>query len=630
MQCIETCRSRNKDYAVFNEVLKTCHCIHVLESDLEIIDNPYGCEDKHYKVFSTSVFPAPQSCDSLYFRKQVFFWDDYKLGNIAGTCPYSKPAELYYDSWDQKAEKLARTSLMFSDKVSVETPDQGVTVDYESSGAENIWSSSLHRVHLPWTMESGFRTGENRESLVFDFGQNKERSAVIWGMQFLTAQLAAKGAVTMKVSYRHEHDISAGGYTAGDWRSPHGTESGDLTFSFSAASLDSNGLYYFKQPPPNQQNNLIFVATEVKIILNSGYLNFDFLGTFYDHNTAVTGTKDGSDDDWNTRYIGDFWISEDSSESTITTPDENEAVSQCLALCSGSEVNSFYALRIKEFGKYKCKCLDLSFTSIVAEVSQLLDVKLLHVFFCQFQSNDYLWPLNEVKCPEATDQYITAFDGDSTLMDFLTTSTLSLWTNDGQMNDTQQRVNICNPDRIIDMVTLYLAHALGLNTNSIKENFVFEKTKTYVFPDSLYTGPAETFPPNISLTDFPNLEQTYWTIISQYTASSEPSLRAGKSAEWCWLLGKGLHDHCLLTSSSLNCSQDTCQTVWANFVEACHRVRSIDTSEAGYELCSWCSPDYPCLYQTYSQADLYQLYRLSVCGQSVSSLIHRVQVDPGL
>ena len=61
-------------------------------------------------------------------------------------------------------------------------------------------------------------------------------------------------------------------------------------------------------------------------------------------------------------------------------------------------------------------------------------------------------------------------------MEFLQTSTLSLWTNDGQMNDTQQRANICNPDRIIDIVTLYLAKALGLDTANIKDNFVFERT----------------------------------------------------------------------------------------------------------------------------------------------------------
>ena len=329
----------------------------------------------------------------------------------------------------------------------------------------------------------------------------------------------------MKLSYKHEPDITAGAYTSADWRKPVGTETGDLTFSITDADLDSNGLYYFKQPAPNQQKDLLFVATDVKVVLNSGYLNFDFLGTFYDQDTAVTGIKESSDDDWNYPYISDFWISEDSSESSITTTDETTALTNCLATCAASGGNSFYGLRMTEFGRYRCKCLDLSLSPLMVEVNPP-SVQIFHsVTAALFQSTDYQFPLNEVKCPEATDQYTAGFEADSALMSFLKTSTLSLLTTEGQMNDTQQRNNICNPDRIIDIVTLYLARALGLNTADLKDNFVFEKTKTYEFPDSLTSGPMEIFPPNSSLTDFPNLEQTYWSILSQYTSDTEPSIR---------------------------------------------------------------------------------------------------------
>ena len=50
LQCVETCRKQYQDYSVFNDDLNTCHCIDVLETDLEIINNPYRCEGKHYKV----------------------------------------------------------------------------------------------------------------------------------------------------------------------------------------------------------------------------------------------------------------------------------------------------------------------------------------------------------------------------------------------------------------------------------------------------------------------------------------------------------------------------------------------------------------------------------------------------
>ena len=175
----------------------------------------------------------------------------------------------------------------------------------------------------------------------------------------------------MKLSYQHEADITAGVYSAGDWRKPAGTETGDLTFSITASSLDENGLYYFKQPAPNQEKSLLFVATEVKVVLNAGYLNFDFLGTFYDQDTAITGTKDSRDDDWNTRYISDFWISEDNSETTIIMTDEGDAITNCLNTCSASGTNSFAALRLTEFARYKCKCLDLALSPLLVEVRKL-------------------------------------------------------------------------------------------------------------------------------------------------------------------------------------------------------------------------------------------------------------------
>ena len=114
----------------------------------------------------------------------------------------------------------------------------------------------------------------------------------------------------------------------------------------------------------------MFVATEVKVVLNSGYLNFDFLGTFYDQDTAITGIKDSLDDDYNTRYISDFWLSEDSSETTITTTEESSALTNCLETCSASGTDSFYAVRMTEFSKYKCKCLDLSLSPLLVEVRQ--------------------------------------------------------------------------------------------------------------------------------------------------------------------------------------------------------------------------------------------------------------------
>ena len=53
---------------------------------------------------------------------------------------------------------------------------------------------------------------------------------------------------------------------------------------------------------------MMFVATHVFVRTSSGYLNFDFLGTFYDFNVAKSGLKSGIADNFNERGISNFWI----------------------------------------------------------------------------------------------------------------------------------------------------------------------------------------------------------------------------------------------------------------------------------------------------------------------------------
>ena len=129
--------------------------------------------------------------------------------------------------------------------------------------------------------------------------------------------------------------------------------------------------------------------------------------------------------------------------------------------------------------------------------------------------------MTQIQCPAATDVHKAAFQSDSNLMSFLKTSTLSLATTEGQDDDTQQRSNICNPDRTVDIVTLYLAKALGLSTANIINNFVYDVNQTYVFPLNNTHGPA-SLDQNTQIytfleSYFPNLKQTYWTILSYYT-----------------------------------------------------------------------------------------------------------------
>ena len=47
--------------------------------------------------------------------------------------------------------------------------------------------------------------------------------------------------------------------------------------------------------------------------------------------------------------------------------------------------------------------------------------------------------------------------------------------------------------------------------------------------------------------------QVYWSVLEQFSPSTEPFLRAGKSALWCWYVGRAVYDHCFYRKSQNNC-----------------------------------------------------------------------------
>ena len=242
----------------------------------------------------------------------MIFWDQYKGGGVYGSCHYNKPAFYNGYNWDQKAEKLARTSLMFSDKTSIQSAGSGIKVKFETDGAwENLWDSDIHDLTIPWTLDSGFWTGDDDtwRWLHFHFGQTNP-TVLVWGLQLMKEQVSARGTISLSLAYKYLPDETSGAHS-GTWRKPYGTEDGHETYSISASDLDDNGLYYFKLPSPNQEKNMMFVATHIFVRTSSGYLNFDFLGTFYDFNVAKSGKKSGIDDNFNERGISNFWIKGD-------------------------------------------------------------------------------------------------------------------------------------------------------------------------------------------------------------------------------------------------------------------------------------------------------------------------------
>ena len=259
------------------------------------------------KVYEVAGYDESPSCDHLYFKKQVHDWGDAKVNNIDGSCPYSKPPVIESGEWNQVTEKLARNSLMFTDALSLTSPAQGIQVSHGGDSPEPLWETTLHYVSFPWTMESGFRTTENG-FLVIRFG-DPDRTALIWGMQFMKEQVQKRGTNKMKIAYNYYKDAERGLYAADAKRSLTSLnplhETNEISFSLS--DIDDNGLYFFKNPD-NPSRFMNIVASTIFIEWKSHYFNFDFLGTFYDYETAWDGKKDNKDDNFNDRVIGSFWI----------------------------------------------------------------------------------------------------------------------------------------------------------------------------------------------------------------------------------------------------------------------------------------------------------------------------------
>lgn len=292
-----------------------------------------------------------------------------------------------------------------------------------------------------------------------------------------------------------------------------------------------------------------------------------------------------------------FSATGDNAVNTILT---STAITSCSNTCkSASPGNVYAALRRTKSNQFKCKCLSTSFDGVLGE-------SISHS------------PTYYVNCPDGSDPYKADFEADTNLVNWLTTSTLGLWKKvGGQNNDTLQRKNICNPTRKADVATLYLTRALGLSVSSIISSFVFDENKVYVFPNSSSKPNVIYAPTYIDLLYYwPELDQTYWTIMSQYTSQTEPTMRTRDRADyWCWIVGMGMYDHCLEKAAATSCTEDhetMCKGYWRYFVEACHRVHTINPTGA-YSLTAsngaarptnWiCQP-------SKTGYKLYQLYRM--------------------
>ena len=82
-----------------------------------------------FQIYKVEAITESPSCDHLYFIKHVYEWGNYKVGGMDASCHYNRFEEVggtYY----QTNEKLVRTSLMFSDSESWDSPANKMQVGF--------------------------------------------------------------------------------------------------------------------------------------------------------------------------------------------------------------------------------------------------------------------------------------------------------------------------------------------------------------------------------------------------------------------------------------------------------------------------------------------------------------------
>ena len=96
-------------------------------------------------MYNVNHIEASHSCDHLYFKKQILYPGQFKIGGINSNCEYSHPVELEGNNYNHISQKLARSSILFTDKVSRVNHAAGIKVKFSTGNYEPMWGTNNHR-----------------------------------------------------------------------------------------------------------------------------------------------------------------------------------------------------------------------------------------------------------------------------------------------------------------------------------------------------------------------------------------------------------------------------------------------------------------------------------------------------
>ena len=211
-----------------------------------------------------------------------------------------------------------------------------------------------------------------------------------------------------------------------------------------------------------------------------------------------------------------------------------------ISICGKISKNLFTGIRRSEIGyKWKIKCFNSDKLDELIAMPESTDI--------QADARSY------VPCVPITTAVSASYKNDAGVTDyFSSTRPLQLA---GQAGADGGGPNICNPDRIANIVTVLLAKSVGLKVDDIVSNFVYDEAEDFEFPEHKTKKPSQTYEPSEA-----GMKQIFWSIISQYTNTTEPALRS-KETKWC-------HYHALAawSHSRKEAKEDTCQSYWDTLV----------------------------------------------------------------
>ena len=269
------------------------------------------------QVYQISLVEKAEHCGELYFQRQCFHPTTYVTSqfNFRVECSLAREPALNSagDRWEQTAEKFGLQALMFNHPLDLAAPGTGVHMKVQLSSAGTFETETIQGAsnfnQFPWTYSTGWNTASSTY-LRFRFGPESStypdgfQTFYVRGMVFSKEQFQGPLKFNMRINYNKDssHEVGQG------YNPATVLDESWYAVTIEDTDLDASGLFFFKDPDDaSKPLEFACMTLAMKDFEGPEKLNFDFVGTYYDFDTAVDGKhEDDKTDEYNDLYIGHY------------------------------------------------------------------------------------------------------------------------------------------------------------------------------------------------------------------------------------------------------------------------------------------------------------------------------------